>query len=175
MTGAQRHQRVVRARHRGAHPTSPRRAKPRGRPQAPDACASLRQSPAPPQNHPTTRHPARPQPPTLTAAPGHAHRHSKNPAQTICRPLPGHSNHCVLQRPPITANRHPRRAPSDRRTPRTAREKRSPPLTFHPQMHAPPGAQQSLCPKGDHFHPFAISDSRLGPPETVRLVYWVDT
>ena len=39
----------VRARHRGAHLKGPRRAKPRGRPQAPDACASLRQSPAPPQ------------------------------------------------------------------------------------------------------------------------------
>ncbi len=50
MTGAQQHhRRVVRVRHRGAHPTSPRRAKPRGRPQAPDACASLRQSPAPRQ------------------------------------------------------------------------------------------------------------------------------
>jgi hypothetical protein len=31
-------------RQRGAHQTSPQRAKPRGRPQAPDVCASLRQS-----------------------------------------------------------------------------------------------------------------------------------
>jgi transposase len=38
--------RRARARHRGAHHNSPQRAKPRGRPQAPDACASLRQSPA---------------------------------------------------------------------------------------------------------------------------------
>ena len=37
----------ARARHRGAHHKSPRRAKPRGRPQAPDVCASLRQSLAP--------------------------------------------------------------------------------------------------------------------------------
>ena len=48
-TGKRQHRRVVRVRHRGAHPTGPRRAKPRGRPQAPNACASLRQSPAPPQ------------------------------------------------------------------------------------------------------------------------------
>ena len=41
--------RVVRVRHRGAHLIGPRRAKPRGRPQAPDACASLRRSPAPPE------------------------------------------------------------------------------------------------------------------------------
>ncbi len=33
--------RWVRARHRGAHQIGPRRAKPRGRPQAPDVCASL--------------------------------------------------------------------------------------------------------------------------------------
>ncbi len=39
----------MRARHRGAHLKGPRRAKPRGRPQVPDACASLRQSPAPPR------------------------------------------------------------------------------------------------------------------------------
>ena len=48
-TGKQR----VRARHRGAHLKGPRRAKPRGRPQAPDACASLRQSPAPTEHSPT--------------------------------------------------------------------------------------------------------------------------
>ena len=60
--GARRHRRVVRVRHRGAHLKSPKRAKPRGRPQAPDACASLRQSPAPPQIIPlrsTRRHPRR--------------------------------------------------------------------------------------------------------------------
>ena len=45
--------RGVRTRHRGSHLKSPRRAKPRGRPQAPDACASLRQSPAPTANSPT--------------------------------------------------------------------------------------------------------------------------
>ena len=39
--------RRARARHRGAHHNSPRRAKPRGRPQAPDVCTSLRQSLAP--------------------------------------------------------------------------------------------------------------------------------
>ena len=37
----------VRARHRSAHLKGPRRARPRGRPQAPDACTSPRQSPAP--------------------------------------------------------------------------------------------------------------------------------
>jgi hypothetical protein len=37
----------ARVRHRGAHQIGPRRAKPRGRPQAPDVCASLRQSLAP--------------------------------------------------------------------------------------------------------------------------------
>ena len=39
--------RRVRARHRSAHLKGPRRARPRGRPQAPDACTSPRQSPAP--------------------------------------------------------------------------------------------------------------------------------
>ena len=39
--------RRARARHRGTHHKSPRRAKPRGRPQAPDVCTSLRQSLAP--------------------------------------------------------------------------------------------------------------------------------
>ena len=39
--------RRARARHRGTHLKGPRRAKPRGRPQAPDVCASLRQSLAP--------------------------------------------------------------------------------------------------------------------------------
>jgi hypothetical protein len=50
----------VRARHWRAHLKGPRRAKPRGRPQAPDTCASLRQSPAPPRNHPTTKRSTRP-------------------------------------------------------------------------------------------------------------------
>lgn len=45
----------VRARHWGAHLKGPRRAKPRGRPQAPDACASLGQSPAPRQIIPLRR------------------------------------------------------------------------------------------------------------------------
>src|ERR1017187_7966409 len=40
----------ARARHWGAHLIGPRRAKPRGRPQAPDVCASLRQSLAPAAN-----------------------------------------------------------------------------------------------------------------------------
>ena len=40
-------QRWARARHRGAHHKGPRKAKPRGRPQAPDVCTSLRQSLAP--------------------------------------------------------------------------------------------------------------------------------
>jgi transposase len=40
-------QRWARARHRGAHHNGPHRAKPRGRPQAPDICTSLRQSLAP--------------------------------------------------------------------------------------------------------------------------------
>jgi hypothetical protein len=52
--------RRARARHRGAHPTSPRRAKPRGRPQAPDICTSLRQSPAPTQHDPTRTKKAQP-------------------------------------------------------------------------------------------------------------------
>ena len=51
--------RRARARHRGAHHNSPLRAKPRGRPQAPDVCASLRQSLAPtrtiPQEAPTSK------------------------------------------------------------------------------------------------------------------------
>jgi len=46
-TGRRLPRKWARARHRGAHQTSPRRAKPRGRPQAPDVCASLRQSLAP--------------------------------------------------------------------------------------------------------------------------------
>jgi hypothetical protein len=45
----------ARARHWGAHLKGPRRAKPRGRPQAPDVCTSLRQSLAPVANDPTTR------------------------------------------------------------------------------------------------------------------------
>ena len=49
--------RRARARHRGAHHNNPIRAKPRGRPQAPDVCTSLRQSLAPtctiPQDAPT--------------------------------------------------------------------------------------------------------------------------
>ena len=54
-----RPRRRARARHRGAHLKGPRRAKPRGRPQAPDVCASLRQSLAPtrtiPQEPPATK------------------------------------------------------------------------------------------------------------------------
>ena len=46
------------SRHRGAHQTGPRRAKPRGRPQAPDVCASLRQSLAPTQRSHTPAIPA---------------------------------------------------------------------------------------------------------------------
>ena len=42
--------RWARARHRGAHHNGPQRAKPRGRPQAPDVCTSLRQSLAPTHN-----------------------------------------------------------------------------------------------------------------------------
>ena len=45
--------RRVRARHRSAHLKGPRRARPRGRPQAPDACTSPRQSPAPNRQRPT--------------------------------------------------------------------------------------------------------------------------
>jgi transposase len=56
-----RRTRWARARHRGAHQTSPRRAKPRGRPQAPDAYASLRRSLAPrttlPQEPPISKTP----------------------------------------------------------------------------------------------------------------------
>jgi len=77
MTGAQQHRRVERVRHRGAHPTSPRRAKLRGRPQAPDACASLRQSPALPQNHPTTKHSTRRRRSTRPPAPRSRHRTSQ--------------------------------------------------------------------------------------------------
>ena len=46
-TGRPAGPRWVRARHRSAHLRGPRRARPRGRPQAPDACTSPRQSPAP--------------------------------------------------------------------------------------------------------------------------------
>ena len=46
-TGRPAARRRVRARHRSAHLKGPRRARPRGRPQAPDACTSPRQSPAP--------------------------------------------------------------------------------------------------------------------------------
>ena len=49
-TGTQpRRGRRARARHRGAHQISPRRAKPRGRQQAPDVCASARRHPRPPE------------------------------------------------------------------------------------------------------------------------------
>ena len=52
-------QRRARARHRGTHHKRPLRAKPRGRPQAPDVCTSLRQSLAPtrtiPQEAPTSK------------------------------------------------------------------------------------------------------------------------
>jgi hypothetical protein len=44
------------ARHRSAHKSGPRRAKPRGRLKAPDVCASLRQSPAPTDNLTVHRH-----------------------------------------------------------------------------------------------------------------------
>jgi transposase len=46
-TGNPRGRRWVRARHRSAHHKGPRRARPRGRPKAPDACTSPRRSPAP--------------------------------------------------------------------------------------------------------------------------------
>ena len=53
MTGKPRHRRKwARARHRSAHKLGPRRAKPRGRLEAPDVYASLRQSPAPTNNLP---------------------------------------------------------------------------------------------------------------------------
>jgi transposase len=52
--GPARHGRVwVRARHRSAHLNGPRRARPRGRPTAPDACTSPRQSPTPATQNPT--------------------------------------------------------------------------------------------------------------------------
>src|SRR5271155_400426 len=96
MTGAQRPRRVVRVRHRGSHLKGPRRAKPRGRPQAPDACASLRQSPAPPQIIPlrsTQRDPAAeacPRARTRPPAPQKAstdHMHGPPGAvQSLCRP-----------------------------------------------------------------------------------------
>ena len=50
----------ARARHRGAHHKGPRRAKPRGRPQAPDVCASLRQSLAPTRTIPQEAPPSKP-------------------------------------------------------------------------------------------------------------------
>src|ERR1700678_2762329 len=62
----------VRARHWGAHLKGPRRAKPRGRPQAPDTCASLGQSPAPRQIIPlrsTRRDPAADARPCATTRP----------------------------------------------------------------------------------------------------------
>jgi hypothetical protein len=49
-----RRRRWARVRHRGAHPTGPRRAKPRGRPQAPDVCASLTSVTRAHTNDPTT-------------------------------------------------------------------------------------------------------------------------
>jgi transposase len=52
--------RWARVRQRGAHLTGPQRAKPRGRPQAPDVCASLRQSLTPNQHQPTTAHAPQP-------------------------------------------------------------------------------------------------------------------
>ena len=52
--------RRARARHRGAHHNSPRRAKPRGRPQAPDVCTSLRQSLAPTHTIPQEAPPSKP-------------------------------------------------------------------------------------------------------------------
>ena len=62
----------VRARHWCAHLKGPRRAKPGGRPQAPDACTSLRQSPAPRQIIPlrsTRRDPAADARPCATTRP----------------------------------------------------------------------------------------------------------
>ena len=60
-TGTPRRQgRWARARHRGTHQKGPQRAKPRGRPQAPDVCASLVSHPRPvTQSHNPTG-PARP-------------------------------------------------------------------------------------------------------------------
>ena len=61
LTGARQHRRkMVRARHRGAHLLiGPRRAKPRGRPQAPDACASLTSVTRTTTHHRTPQHPTR--------------------------------------------------------------------------------------------------------------------
>jgi transposase len=50
----------VRTRHRSAHLKGPRRARPRGRPAAPDACTSPRQSPAPTPQDLTTASPTPP-------------------------------------------------------------------------------------------------------------------
>jgi len=58
---ADRRRKWARARHRSAHEIGPRRAKPRGRLEAPDVCALLRQSPAPTNKlplHPAAGHPA---------------------------------------------------------------------------------------------------------------------
>lgn len=52
--------RRARACHRGTHLSGPRRTKPRGRPQAPDVCTSLRQSPAPTPSLPQEQHHAKP-------------------------------------------------------------------------------------------------------------------
>ena len=53
LTGKPWDRRWVRARHRSAHLKGPRRARPRGRPTAPDACTSPRQSPTPATQNPT--------------------------------------------------------------------------------------------------------------------------
>jgi hypothetical protein len=93
----------VRARHWGAHLKGPRRAKPRGRPQAPDACASLRQSPAPRQIIPL-RSARRDPPPMLAPAPQHAPAARQKPVQTICTALRALCDRCAAEETPSRSN-----------------------------------------------------------------------
>jgi transposase len=90
--------------------------------QAPDACASLRQSPAPPQNHPTTKRSTRPHRSTRPPAPQRAPRHDKKLVQTRCTALRALCDRCAL-------GTHPRASSSSLRNPE---EKLAKPLTFHP-------------------------------------------
>ena len=117
-TGARQHREEVRARHRGAHLKGPRRAKPRSRPQAPDTCTSLRQSPAPAtsSHSPDTTRSARPG--TLRAVQlraAAARCTEKLPVQTRCTP-PGAVR--LLCRPSATSSvkQHPQQSRRNVRT-----------------------------------------------------------
>jgi hypothetical protein len=98
--------RWARARHWGAHQRSPQRAKPRGRPQAPDVCASLRQPLAP---NPTIPHSRRPDKTAAEAPPS-----ADSPRPITSGPL------AESLRTPQNAPTSSRTAPEARNLPRPA-------------------------------------------------------